>query len=155
MGNVHSKDAFYYYDAKKPDANGNPVLRSEHKMKDDKVAKVGAVKVRKMLLKDNDCGVSRSNLDKDNGLLQKVAHVDPNTYQRVLKLNSIIDAQKSYFLQVLNFTENDFKSVRGNLSDIAKYLHDGCVSGKVKVDLDLQTYFSGRALTKASCELAP
>ena len=44
-------------------------------------------------------------------------------------------------------------SLRKNLKDVATKLHQGCIQGRVKLDLDLQAHFSGQPLKPQSCDL--
>ena len=55
------------------------------------VSKLGAVQVKTMMLKDNDCGVSKQNIARQAALIDRVAHIDPDVYQRVLQLDATAD----------------------------------------------------------------
>ncbi|MGH9875562.1 MAG: hypothetical protein ACRD9S_24155 [Pyrinomonadaceae bacterium] len=153
FGNIHSEDRYYYYDSKDPHADGTPNLASERKLKPDEIAQLGAIKIKKIVLKDNDCGVAKDNVAKKAGLNTRIAHMDLETYQRLLRLNATADdpAVAKFFTQGLMFTAADFASVRRNLSELVTLLHDKCERGQLKLDLDLDVHFSGRPLTKASC----
>ena len=113
------------------------------------------MKVKTLLLKDNDCGVSKSNVAMQAGLLDRVAHIDPETYRHVLQFDATAGSPKTrdFFLQELVFTSNDYASIRKNLKDVATKLHQKCTQGRLKLDLDMQAHFSGQPLTARNCEL--
>ena len=108
-----------------------------------------------MLLKDNDCGVAKDNIAKQAGLADRVAHIDPKTYRRILHFDAIADAAetKDFFSRELVFTANDYASIRKNLKDLATKLHQACSQGRLKLDLDLQAHFSTQPLKAQSCDL--
>lgn len=148
FGNIHYVERHYYFDPQ------------DGKLKDeslaaDEAAKLGAVKVKQMILKDNDCGVTKTNIAAGAKLSLKIAHLDPKTYKRLQRLNALADqpAVKQLFNQELMFTARDFASVRENLRKLAVELHDRCVAGKLKLDLDLESHFSNGPLKAQSCEL--
>jgi hypothetical protein len=107
-----------------------------------------------MILKDNDCGVAKQNVAKLAGLADRIAHIDPNTYHRLLKFDSLGDLAetKKFFVQGLYFTANDFISVRKNLKDLANKLHQACSNGRLKLDLDLEAHFNKQELKPRSCD---
>jgi len=118
------------------------------------VAQLGAVQVKEMLLKDNDCGVSKQNIARQAGLIDRIAHIDPDVYRRILQLDATADSPqiRDFFLEELVFTPADYTNFRSNLKEVATKLHQGCTQGRVKPDLDLQAHFSGRPLKPWSCE---
>ncbi len=156
FGNIHYLETYYYLDRNDKNADGSPKLKSSKKLTPDEVTQLGAVQVKTMLLKDNDCGVTKTNVAKQAGLANRIAHIDPVTYQRLLQLDSIADAPdtKAYFQQELVFTANDYASFRANLKDLSSKLHQACSQGKLKLDLDLPAHFSGAALQKPSCDVS-
>lgn len=155
FGNIHYRPTFYYRDTADKSPDGSPKLKSSRKLTPDQVAQLGAVQVKTLLLKDNDCGVSKQNVARQAALIDRVAHIDPDTYRRILQLDATADLPqtRAFFLQELVFTSNDYASVRKNLKDVATKLHQGCTQGRVKLDLDLQAHFSGQPLKPQSCEL--
>jgi hypothetical protein len=155
FGNIHYRPTFFYRDTADRNPDGSPKLKSDRKLTPDQVAQLGAVQVKTLLLKDNDCGVSKQNVARQAALIDRVAHIDPGTYRRILQLDATADLPQTrdFFLQELVFTSNDYASVRKNLRDVATKLHQGCTQGRVRLDLDLQAHFSGQPLKPQSCEL--
>ena len=113
------------------------------------------MQVKTLLLKDNDCGVSKTNVARQAGLIDRVAHIDPDTYRRLLQFDASADSPttREFFLQELLFTPADYTSVRNNLKQVVSKLHQGCAQGRVKLDLDLEAHFSGQPLKQPGCDL--
>ena len=108
-----------------------------------------------MLLKDNDCGVDKQNIAKEAGFVNRVAHIDPTTYRNILHLDAIADSTetRTFFLQELVFTTNDYANLRKNLKDLAVTLLQNCNQRRLKLDLDLPRHFSDQPLKPQSCDL--
>lgn len=155
FGNIHYVETYYYRDPNDLNPDGSARLKSSRKLTPDAVSKVGAVQVKEMMLKDNDCGVAKQNIARQAGLIDRIAHIDPDVYQRVLRLDATADSPqvRDFFLQEVVFTSTDYASFRSNLKDVATKLHQGCTQGRVRPDLDLQSHFSGRPLKPRSCDL--
>ena len=155
FGNIHYLETYYYRDTTDLNSDGTPKLKSSKTLMPEEVAKAGAVQVKQMLLKDNDCGVDKQNIAKQAGLVNRVAHIDPTTYRSILHLDAIADSTetKTFFLQELVFTTNDYANVRKNLKDLAVTLHQNCTQGRLRLDLDLQRHFSDQPLKPQSCDL--
>jgi len=148
FGNVHEVNTFMYLDQ-------TGKLQDDDKLAPADVTKLGAVSVKKMMLKDNDCGVNKVNIAAQAGLLAGIGHLDPNTYQRLLKLNAEADqaAVQNYFKQELLFTPADYARFRTNLKTMSSTLYNGCKAGTVRLDLDLNAHFSKAAIKPVSCEI--
>jgi hypothetical protein len=155
FGNVHYRQTYYYRDRTDPDPDGSPKLKSASTLTPAQIAQLGAVKVKTLLLKDNDCGISKSNVARQAGLIDRVAHIDPDTYQRILRFDETADSPRTrdFFLQELVFTSNDYASVRRNLKDVATRLHQKCTLGLLRLDLNPRAHFSGQPLKAQNCEL--
>ena len=155
FGNVHCQNTYYYRDTADPNPDGSPKLKSSRKLTPDQVAHLGAVQVKTLLLKDNACGVSKTNVARQAGLIDRVAHIDPDTYRRLRQFDATADSPtiRDFFLQELLFTSADYTSVRNIRREVVSKLHQGCAQGRVKLDLDLQAHFSGQPLTPPSCDL--
>lgn len=150
FGNIHAEERYYYLDE-------NRQLKSKpaRKMKPEEIAALpGGVSAFRMILKDNDCGL-RENVVKDAGLPDVIGHMDPDTYQRLLKLNQVINdpAVKSFFMDGLLFTSDDYRKFSGNLREIADDLHQKCKDRKLFLDLDLKNYFTGQQGQSVSCDI--
>ena len=148
FGNIHYLKTYYYLDANDRSADGSAKLKSKKSLTPEEVTQLGAVQVKTMLLKDNDCGVAKDNIAKQAGLADRIAHIDPKTYRGILHFDAIADSAetKDFFVRELVFTANDYASIRKNLKDLATKLHQACLKGRLKLDLDLQAHFSTQPL---------
>jgi hypothetical protein len=155
FGNIHYLATYYYRDTSDLNLDGSAKLKSSNTLVPPVASKVGVVQVKELLLKDNDCGVDKQNIAKQAGLANRIAHIDPITYRAVLHLDVIADSTetKTFFLQELIFTPNDYAKMRKNLKDLATLLHQKCSQGRLKLDLDLQRHFSDQALKPQNCDL--
>lgn len=154
FGNTHYSETYYYRDPKDLEPNGTAKLKSSANLTPVQAAQFGAVKVKELLLKDNDCGVAKQNVAKQVGLADKIAHIDPNTYRRLLALQAIADeaSVKQFFIEELVFTESDYSNFRKNLRDLSAKLHQACAQGRLRHDLDLQAHFSSQPIKPQSCD---
>ena len=154
FGNIHYLTTYYYVDAADLDGDGSPKLKSSKNLTSEEAARLGAVQLKKMLLKDNDCGVAKQNVANQAGLADRIAHIDPKTYLLLQQLNAVADSAetKDFFVRELVFTANDYVNIRRNLKDLATKLHQACLKGGLKLDLDLQTHFSNQSVKVTSCE---
>ena len=148
FGNIHELPTYYYLNAQ------NGKVQSERKLTADEVTQRKAVKIKQMMLKDNDCGVAKTNVAKSAGLADRIAHIDPETYYRLLRFDQMADRPevKEFFRRETLFTAADFASMRANLKQLASQLHQRCTTGRLKLDLDLDTHFSKKPLPSRSCE---
>jgi hypothetical protein len=155
FGNIHYLKIYYYLDASDKNGDGGAKLKSKKSLTADEVAQLKAVEVKTLLLKDNDCGVAKDNIAKQVGLSDRIAHIDPETYRRLLHFDAIADAAdtKEFFVRELAFTANDYANIRKNLKDLAAKLHQACQKGRLKLDLDLKAHFSGQPLKAQNCDL--
>jgi len=105
FGNVHYLATYYYPDPKDLDRDDNPKLKSSQDLTAEEVARVGAVQIKKMLLKDNDCGVAKQNIAKQVGLADRIARLDPKTYLLLLHLDAVADlaGTKEFFIREMAF----------------------------------------------------
>jgi hypothetical protein len=155
FGNIHYLTAYYYLDSNDRNPDGSAKLKSKNKLTPEEVAQLKAVQIKTLLLKDNDCGVAKDNIAKQAGLADRIAHIDPKTYRLLLHFDAIADAAdaKEFFTRELLFTDHDYASVRKNLKDLATKLHQACLQGRLKLDLDLQAHFSTQPLKPQNCDL--
>jgi len=106
------------------------------------IEKFQPLTIQSMILKDNDCGVTKTNVVKTAHLLEQVAHINPKTYKKLLEFQNSINDNKSFFTKGLLFTEADFKAVASNLNDAVNILKTNCKTGKLRLDLDIETYLT-------------
>jgi hypothetical protein len=154
FGNIHYLEIYYYQDPNDLNANGDKKVKSSYDLSPDKVTALGAVRVKKMLLKANDCGVTKQNLAKQADLADRISHISPETYENLLKLDRVADAAatKEFFIEEALFTQTDWASVRKNLHDLASKRHQACTQGKLRLDLDLDAHVSGRPDKQHACD---
>ncbi|KRQ07373.1 hypothetical protein [Bradyrhizobium manausense] len=154
FGNIHYLTTYYYLDAADPEGDGSPKLKSSKDLTPEEAARLGAVQLKKMLLKDNDCGVAKENIANRVGLADRIAHIDPKTYLLLQQFDAVADSTetKDFFVRELVFTADDYANVRRNLKDLAAKLHQACLKGVLKLDLDLQAHFSTQTVKVRSCE---
>ena len=126
----------------------------------------GAVLVKEMLLKDNDCGVNidkRSNMMRKISALEGVRHMSGRTYKRFIEMYKMAQTPefKNWMRNTLLFREADLgsnpatrsgKSFYGNLEKARSILVANCKSGALKLDLNVDDYIPGNAPQNYSCE---
>lgn len=118
-----------------------------------------------MILKDNDCGVDtdprrRQNRMRQNGALERVRHMDPETYRRFLKLADDIlsDRFKPFAMNTLLYRSQDYEGTNVSLKENTRYalgvLKEACRRGDLKLDLTMKFDERGRFVPQppASCE---
>ncbi len=145
FGNMHYKNKFYYL----AQVDGKASLE-----KADELAEVpepyraSAVKIKELMLKDNDCGVNMENRIKKARLLDLVAHMDSQTYSYFQAFAASYDRPETrdFFMRGLLFTENNYRKVGANVKEAAAMLKEACQTGRLALDLDLKAHFTGQAL---------
>jgi hypothetical protein len=155
FGNVHEIDYFYF----PKDGGFDRVKKSKV---DDKEVPMpaGAVPVKKMLLKDNDCGgPAKTNHVKNAGLTDQMRHMNAKTYAHLRWLaqnfGPNMDIPKLFASEAF-FVQADIDMLRKNLTDLAAKFHDNCTASKLLLDLDFGDHLAGKSHDPASCEgLAP
>ena len=116
---------------------------------------IGSDDVKQMILKDNDCSVSRENVLGKAGLVKELAHIDPKTYQHLLRFNASLknpDTQ-AVFLVDMYFTSTDFSNMQKNANLVTQTLYAKCKDGSLKLDLDIETYMMTGKVEQQSCEM--
>lgn len=112
-----------------------------------------AFKIKSMVLKDNDCGVTKSNVVKAAGLIKEIRHMDPKTYKKLLEFQVSAPTNKNFFIQNLMFTQTDYNEMIANLNDAVSTLKANCKSGLLKLDLDVDYYLETGKVKVGSCDL--
>ena len=112
------------------------------------------LRIRELMLKDNDCGVVKTNRFKDAGFLRRIRHLNPKTYERLQTLNRKMrsDSTRRFFIEELLFTEADFRKLQTNLAEASEILMEACKRGALKLDLELDSYFNARP-TAWTCDV--
>lgn len=117
----------------------------------------GAMLVKQMVLKDNDCGVNAARYgNKMNKVhaLAGIRRMSGRTYTALMKLNQQIHTPEmgEYLKNETLMNDHDLKVIRSNVSAAAADLSAKCRNGILKLDLDLESYFAQNP-TKFSCDI--
>ncbi|MGZ3797343.1 MAG: hypothetical protein ACXVB1_13305, partial [Pseudobdellovibrionaceae bacterium] len=148
FGNIHFTNSFFYLDS----SEGLKV-KSENIMTEEEILRTGAVQVKNMMLKDNDCGIAKENVAKKARLIQNLSHMNPETYARLLKLQmeTSQESTKRFFMNETLMTEKDYSSFQQNLGEVVQTLKKACHEGRLQLDLDLNGHFANNAVNQ-SCD---
>src|SRR5438034_4775420 len=115
-GNMHCQKIYVWID--------NGVLK--HKARKSDPAKAAepakqippeAVLINPMILKDNDAGLISGNSAKSYHLLEKISHINPKTYNRLLGLQEELQKPEvaQWYQTELLFTATDLNTVKNNV----------------------------------------
>ena len=163
IGNIHYKYAWYIVSPEKKD--GVDVQKSDAEIVKGKleipaeeraaVAGKTAALVKEMVLKDNDCGVAKSNNMRTHGALEKMRHVSYDTYKKLTELsrNILTQETKEFFLKEMLFTDKDYENTAFMARKIVSTLKQKCLAGQLKFDLDIEEYVPGAKIQTKSCEI--
>lgn len=140
FGNIHYVKRHFYLDS----SQGNLQVLSKKEMDEAEVRSTGALLLKTMMLKDNDCGIIKENMAKKAGLLRGISHLNPETYRRLIALSRDIQTSgvREFFIKETLMTSDDFHSVKENLTSVANSLQEACRQGKLLLDLDLTAHFA-------------
>ena len=122
-GNMHSQKIYLWIE--------NGVLK--RKVKKSGSAKAAeqlkeippeAVLINRMILKDNDAGLISGNSVKSYHLLEKISHMDPKTYNRLLDLQTELQKPEvaQWYQTELLFKATDFNTMKNNVDQAAGIL---------------------------------
>src|SRR5947208_7028682 len=115
-GNMHSQKIYVWID--------NGVLKHNARKSDPaKAAEPAkqippeAVLINRMIMKDNDAGLISGNSAKSYHLLEKISHIDPKTYNRLLDLQSELQKPEvaQWYQTELLFQATDFNTMKNNV----------------------------------------
>jgi hypothetical protein len=122
-GNMHSQKVYIWIEngaVKHKIKKGDPTKAAEQ----SKGIPPEAVLINRMIMKDNDAGLISGNSAKSSHLLEKISHMDPKTYDRLLDLQKELqkpEVAQWYQTEVL-FTATDFKTMKGNVDQAVAIL---------------------------------
>ena len=145
FGNIHYTEEYYFIE------NGD--VKSKGKLTPEEISAKGAFLVKEMMMKDNDCGINRPNHLKDAGLLDRLAHMNAETYHKLLALNEGVtsDALKAFFKKETMMVESDYTILKTNLKSMVAKLKQSCHAGTLKLDLDMDGHFADSPMNQ-SCD---
>lgn len=169
IGNIHFKYVWYYQDSSKPgsweteksDAEVVIDKRTRKRLTsipaEEKTAMTAknAVLVKEMYLKDNDCGVVKSNMMREHSVLEKIRHMSYKTYTRFMGLAKVmpLEVTRDYMIREYLFDSKDYASVVANSQKAREILYKNCKSGALKFDVDLEDYLPGATVSAKSCDI--
>lgn len=115
--------------------------------------------LKRSQLNDNDAGGRKSyaNFTKKAGWLEKLRHINGDTYQRLIILAKDLKnkgERYQYLSQTFGLTDGQLKQTVDNTLLAASILENSCKSGKLNFDLDAEYYFlhGTGAEIKQSCQ---
>jgi len=108
----------------------------------------GTLMLKKMMMKDNDCGVAKENHIKNGKLLEGVRHFNPETFEKLLKLYKLINTAEgqAFFKLETSMTATDITTFKTNVAHSVNVLVNTCKAGQLSLDLDLDSAFTGQAI---------
>ncbi len=116
------------------------------------------LKIRRTWLNDNDAGgkVRYANFTKRTDMLEKIRHYNPKTYKRLMALDRELQNQGGlyqYVRETFGLSNAQFKQIVDNVHMAADIFRSTCQSGKLRLDLDPDSFFlTGRGIEeKTSC----
>src|SRR5215831_11935179 len=120
-GNMHSQKIYVWIES--------GVLK--HKIKKGDPVNTGqeippeAVLINRMIMKDNDAGLISGNSAKSYHLLDKVSHMDPKTFNRLLDFQDELQKPEvaQWYETELLFTQADFNTVKNNVDQAVSILN--------------------------------
>ena len=157
FGNIAFKDYYYSVNAKGKIDRSKVPEKKEKQLSHEKLEELNTYKVRRLVLKDNDCGVSRFNRTKKSKIMSKIHHMSLDTYQRLLWLDSKIerDETESFFRQELLFSHKEWEKFESLVQGLKKTLQKNCLRGYLQLDLNPERKMLNLSPVKAKeqCEL--
>ena len=136
IGNIDYRNFWYWHqdgEARRlPAVDGTPPAR---------IAAHDPVLLRRTYLNDNDAGgrVPYANFAKTTGMLEKLRHISPETYSRLLALATDFEEQGelySWLQETFGLSDQQFDQIVTNTRLAAETLHDSCVHGRLRFSLD-------------------
>ena len=115
-GNMHCEKIYVWIEngvVKEKSKKSDPAKAAEQL----KEIPAEAVLINRMIMKDNDAGLISGNSAKTYHLLEKVSHMDPKTYNRLLDLQKELQKAEvaQWYQTELLFTPTDFKTIKDNV----------------------------------------
>jgi hypothetical protein len=122
-GNMHSQKIYVWLEngALKTKAKKSDPTKAAEQLKE---IPPEAVLVNRMIMKDNDAALVSGNSAKSYHLLEKISHMDPKTYNRLLDLQKELQKAEvaQWYQTELLFTSANFKTVKDNVDQAVSTL---------------------------------
>ncbi len=141
VGNIDFIPHYYWVE----DAKLKHKKANHHKPGDDTVPE-SAILLHRTNLNDNDAGgrVAYANYTKSTKMLEKLRHMNGQTYQRLMALDADFksDGPVARWLETsLGLAEAEIKQTRKNTALAADILRSSCEAGNLLFDLDPEAFF--------------
>ena len=103
------------------------------------------VKIKRTQLNDNDAGGKKTyaNFTKKVHMLENIRHYNPETYKRLMQLDTDFKNKGdlySYVKDTFGLSTVQFEQIVKNTSSAAEIIRNSCKSGKLKFDLDPNSF---------------
>lgn len=104
------------------------------------------VLLQRTYVSDNDAGgrVQYTNFTKRTKMLEKIRHISPVTYRRLMRLNADFKSKGPIHRHtevVFGVTPREFASLATNIASAAAILNQTCKAGKLQFDLIESDFF--------------
>ena len=157
FGNMAYKD-YYYFVNEAGEIQRQRIKGNQETVLDNDEKDPNLHKVRRLVLKDNDCGVNRMNRTKKSKIMSKIRHMSLNSYQYLLKLEQQLETESlaHFFQNELLFSEKDWKKFEQNLHSLKSVLQKNCYNGYLALDLNPHRKMLGLEAidSKSYCDLS-
>ena len=156
FGNMAYKD--YHYFVNETGQIARTRIKDRETPLDQEVKNPNGYKVRRLVLKDNDCGVNRMNRTQKSKIMSKIRHISLNSYQYLLKLEANIETEnlEHFFKNELLFTVKDWENFEQAVQNLSRVLQKNCHSGRLLLDLNPHRKMLGleRIDSRTYCDLS-
>ena len=117
----------------------------------------GALLLKRTHLNDNDAAgkLQYLNYTKRTGMLEKIRHYSPETYKRLIALNEDFESQGPLYHYVkdhFGLSDRQFGQIVRNTELAVGILGDTCRSGKLRFDLDPESFLLKGEVRPANVE---
>ncbi len=111
FANIHYKTYYYSLKGKKIKKK---LIKKKNKLTKNDIKENNILVVKRLVLKDNDCGVKRINRTRNSKIFKRISHMSFKTYRKLLYLNSVINKKetKTFFKTEALFTGKDWNRFR-------------------------------------------
>lgn len=113
-----------------------------------------AFPIRRMMLKDNDCGVAveagvaRTGIAEKLKMLESLRHMKKSTYDQLQRFHAYLSGAstaafaKDFFMRETMMTDKDYGQFALSTKRLAEGMKSLCNTGKLHLDLQVETHFS-------------